>query len=473
MNVRQIVLGFIVFLVLGAFIILLLMLPKVESFSPIQAGGSQPNTTTIEMTFSRPMHTESVSEKLSISPQVEGKLTWQDNRTMRFIPEEPWPSGAQVQVRLENGAQSQLGLAVRQDLNWSFQISPVVMLYLWPASGGSDIFGLTLEDGETTQLTQSENVVGFVPSPDGQIIYYFTENSLGGNDLYRLDRFVHTKPENAQVVNPQRLLTCQRTLCNLPAVSPNGVLLAYLRNDSEIWLINLDTPADQIQISPEGQECHPPFWSPSGELSYYNAAEQAYTILNLETEEQTVIENQSGEKATWAPGGTALIAPETFTIETDILRGPSGEVSNQEVEEEELEPVRVLSTHLLVYQTSGSQVQDLSKDQLVEDFSPAFSPDGQYLAFTRRYLAQEPLALGRQVWLVSLPGSGSVAQALPLTNAPDYKYTALAWHPDGRQMATVRFNQASLTDPPEIWLLDLSGNAIRLVIGGFAPQWIQ
>ena len=73
------------------------------------------------------------------------------------------------------------------------------------------------------------------------------------------------------------------------------------------------------------------------------------------------------------------------------------------------------------------------------------------------------------IWIMSLPSAGD---AEPLTDAIDYKYTALAWHPDGRQIAAVRFNQAAITEPPEIWLLDISGRAILLQIVGYDPQWI-
>jgi Tol biopolymer transport system component len=60
-----------------------------------------------------------------------------------------------------------------------------------------------------------------------------------------------------------------------------------------------------------------------------------------------------------------------------------------------------------------------------------------------------------------------------LTDDPDYKYSAFAWSPDGSQIAVVRSNTTLLTDPPEVWLVDVdTGEAIQLVIGGFAPQWI-
>jgi Tol biopolymer transport system component len=127
----------------------------------------------------------------------------------------------------------------------------------------------------------------------------------------------------------------------------------------------------------------------------------------------------------------------------------------------------------MIYQLGSGQVRTLTDTPLVEDFSPAFSPNGVTLAFTRRFLDDERWTPGRQIWLMTMPAAGSdPSQIKPLTISPDYLYTALAWHPEGTKLAAVRFNVTLLTEPPEIWLLDLGGGAVRLVIGGFSPQWI-
>ena len=65
---------------------------------------------------------------------------------------------------------------------------------------------------------------------------------------------------------------------------------------------------------------------------------------------------------------------------------------------------------------------------------------------------------------------GQISQ---LTDAVDYHHTSFVWHPAGNQLAYVRYNQAKLSDPPEIWLINKDGtNNLRLIINGFAPTWI-
>jgi Tol biopolymer transport system component len=459
-------------IIIGAIVVLaalgvtaLLLRPEVVSTSPEQITGGLPNTAVIEIIFSRRMQRDSVSERLTISPQIEVKTLWNE-QTLRIIPMEEWPAGAEVTVSLAGGARSRIGLPARGGINFSFEIAPVSLAYLWPADGDSQLYLLDPESGETIQVTSEARVLSFAFSPDGRIIYIFAENNLGGSDLFTLNRF------DLEAL-PKRLITCQRGRCDNPAISPDGNRLAYTRNDVEVWLMDLARNTDPVQISPEGNAAYQPVWSSKADLSYYNADQGVYAVINTSGKEISTWTNQSGEHATWAPSGTALVAPDAFLYETDILRGPSGEADNEEVDESELEPVRVLSSRLMVYQIGGEQVFTLTEDQLAEDFWPTFSPDGSLLAFTRRYLDEDRWTPGRQVWLMSLTGGGtSPVQIKPLTETGEHLYTGLTWHPDGDQLAAVRFNVTLKTDPPEIWLVGLDGKAIRLIIGGYQPAWI-
>jgi len=468
-NRRTLILIATAVLILSVGISAVAMLPKVEAFGPQTIQGGLPRTSPIWITFSRQMRLETIKDHLTISPQIAGEFSWED-KTLTFVPEEGWPAGAEVQVSLQSGASSSLGLPTRQTVAWSFEVAPVLMAYLWPAAGQSELYAIDIDSGETLQLTQAGSVLAYDFAPDGRIFYYFAENSLGGSDLYASDRF---ESQQNPEYSPTRLLTCQRALCSSPVVSPDGKMIAYLRNDSEIWLLDLEATTEVQQVSLEGHPSWQPLWSPTGRLAYYDSRDQAYIILNPQTGDRISLPNQSGETATWAPGGTALIAPDAFTSETDILRGPTGEEANQEVEESELEPVRVLSSRLMVYQVAGKNVSTLTEDPLAEDFSPAFSPDGSTLAFTRRFLDDERWTPGRQIWLMAFPGTdAAVSQQRPLTDSPSYMYMGIVWHPDGKNLAATRFDVTLLTEPPEIWLFERSGSALRLVIGGFSPQWI-
>jgi Tol biopolymer transport system component len=129
----------------------------------------------------------------------------------------------------------------------------------------------------------------------------------------------------------------------------------------------------------------------------------------------------------------------------------------------------VLSSHLLAYNLLSRQVDDLTYYDYLEDASPAFSPDGELLAFARKYLDERRWTLGRQLWLMSALGT----DLRMLTDSPDYEYTSFSWHPDGGSIAYVRFNEAAIIDPPELWIINADGGgALRLMIGAYSPRWL-
>lgn len=469
MEVRRILVLVLFVLVLIFVVAAMLLTPKVEAFGPVPVEGGYPKDAALWITFSRTMRPETVEANLSISPEIEGEVSWEEN-TLVFAPTEDWPAGTEVQVRLASGSASRLGLPMRGELAWSFEVSPVLLAYLWPTDGESQIYALDWQTGDVLQLTEGGRVLAYSLGPDHQEFYYFAENNQGGSDLFTFNRFeILQDPE----VDPDRLLSCQRAQCSNPSVSPDGLKLAYTRNDSQVWMIDLTGDGTSERVSPEGEESYQPMWSSTGRLSYYNFSAQEYVVVDMETGKQTAWENNNGEPAAWAPGGSALIAPQGFTIETDTLRGPSGEEENQEVDESQLEPVRVVNSQLMVYQVGGTAVSNLSKEELAEDLSPAFSPNGSLLAFTRRFLDKERWTPGRQIWLMRIPGVGTApTQIEQLTDSPDYLYTGLTWHPEEAILAAVRFNVTLLTEPSEIWLVERTGEAIELVVGGYAPLWI-
>ena len=101
--------------------------------------------------------------------------------------------------------------------------------------------------------------------------------------------------------------------------------------------------------------------------------------------------------------------------------------------------------------------------------APVFSPDGAFLALARKNLQIELWTPGRQLWLMRT----GTWQAQQLTDEPLYSHFEFAWSPQGDLLAYVRFNQAALTEPPELWVIDpYTARAAELVVGGYAPQWL-
>ncbi len=166
--------------------------------------------------------------------------------------------------------------------------------------------------------------------------------------------------------------------------------------------------------------------------------------------------NKTGEAGSWHLGGSTFAAKE-IVLET---------FSSAET---------LTNSHLMVYdltrQNSRGEAHttDLTQAADLEDAAPVFSPDGEWIAIARRYLDNTRWTPGRQLWLIKADGS----EARQLTQANDYSHHDFAWSLDGKQLAFVRFNQMTLTEPAELWLIELDGShPIELVKGGTAPQWL-
>jgi Tol biopolymer transport system component len=117
----------------------------------------------------------------------------------------------------------------------------------------------------------------------------------------------------------------------------------------------------------------------------------------------------------------------------------------------------------------ANRIVSLTPGTNTENTDPAYDPDGRLVAFARRYLDPARWTPGRQLWTMAANG-GELRQ---LTEEPLFTHTDFTWRPDGGQIAYTRFNQMTLTDPPEIWVIEPDGSSpLRLVIGGYDPQWI-
>jgi Tol biopolymer transport system component len=120
---------------------------------------------------------------------------------------------------------------------------------------------------------------------------------------------------------------------------------------------------------------------------------------------------------------------------------------------------------------ASTTLQDLSGNERlpVEDASPAFSPDGQSIAFARRYMDEARFTLGRQIWLMDPDGSNPHA----LTADTLFNHSSMAWSPDSSTLVYMRFNRADISQQAEIWIIGADGqNARMLVEGGYLPVWI-
>ncbi len=415
-------------LLVGLAGVYLALAPRVTAFFP-DGDGPWPAYTPLKITFSQPMRQEAVAEALTIQPSVAGAIAW-EGPTLVFTPTNPWPPGP-VTVSLPAGVRSAPGVPAWLAWQATFTISAPQLIYLWPASGTVDLYALDVASGETRRLTDTRGVLNYAVDPHGLYAVVSARNEQGGADLMRWDRL-------SGDLTP--LTDCGRATCQSPALSPQGQVV-YLR-DQSLWL--LPSAGEPRRLSKTGHRITWASWSPDGWLAWYDATDQTYRFQSPDGRTQS-LPSQTGEAGAWLPPGRDFVFPELLTT-----------------------PGRFTS-HLMRFNRGVNRTIDLSRDDTVEDFEPRPSPDGAWLAFTRKYLDAERWTPGRQLWLMRPDGS----QARALTDTPNVHHRMLVWSPQGDRIAYVRVDQTDLSAPPEIWLYDLTTDeTIRLVIGGLMPQWM-
>ncbi len=414
-------------------------------------------TSPIRLVFSRSMRPETVTERLQIEPTIDGSFSW-DKNVLTFTPDRTWPSGREINLRLEAGARAASWLAFpMQEQKWSFTTSVDLLAYLWPSDGPADIYALNPTTGEMLQLTHGLGVLEYTVSNDGIMIYFSASNGLGGSDLYQVDRLKAASLTD-ESYQPKELLDCGLAQCRSPAVSHDGLYLAYeyLIPDpkgglapAQIWRMSLASS----YASPVGQATHEtvlPSWSTLGWLAYYDRTSSAYVLINPQTHAQEELPNQTGQPGSWSLDGEFFLAPEISYSSSN---------GNHETG----------SSHLLRYGINANNSEDISGAEAVEDVEGNYSPDGKLIAFARKYLDVAQWSLGRQIWIMNTDGSNPH----PITGEENYNHYDLAWSRDSLRLAYVRFNQAKLSDPPELWMIGIDGNSpVQLVIRGYSPIWI-
>lgn len=437
----------------GLLIVAYLAAPRVEQFSPNSQTPHISSSVPIRISFNRPMDQVSVETRFAVRPQVPGQFSWQGN-AVEFRPAQPWTAGTLVEVSLLAGARSTLFLPILRSASWSFEVGQPRLGYLWPADSAPDLYIYDLLSNQAERITQSEaGVLDFEVA--GTTLAYVELLGDGRTGLRSLD--LDTGAD-------ELLYECPATdRCRSPALDPSGEWLAFERfpwqrsesgqrvpGDSRIWLLRLSDPGEPQAIGPEGQSSQTPRWSASGMLAYYNASLEAIAVQPRQPSSlPELIPNGLGLLGSWSPDGRYLVVPE--------IAFPT----QQDPEQPDF------FSHLYRIDALSTAVSELSQGS-VEDASPSYSPDGQWIAFARKYL-DDRWTPGRQLWLMQSDGT----QPRQLTNQPDYSHSAISWSPDSQQLAYIQRSHTDVNLPPQIWVSDLNGEQQRLLVdGGYLPQWL-
>jgi Tol biopolymer transport system component len=434
-----IILGMI--LVVGVFVAWQLS-PRVISHQPSETELHSRQPLIID--FSQRMDPESANTKINFTPEISGSITWNDSYDqLTFIPDDIWPAGQIFSLEIDRGVLSHIKLPSLNPYRATLLISPYLLTYLWPAEGSSNLYVANPETGESQALTgESTGILDYATNQDGSLILYSQSNKDGTSSIMALDR------ESSSL---STLIDCPDGLCRSPQISSDSKLLAYeyisRKPDSQpgIRIYDLNTQ-DSVDLGNPNEYLEKPLWGSSGWLAYYNQTQKGYVFWQPVTEQTMFLPNDTGGDGSWSSDGRYFIATEIqFTSQTLAPR------------------------HLLLFDTIDENNLDLTQGNFLEDLNPSFSPNGLNLAYSRKSLDPQNWTPGRQLWVLDI----ETGENRQLTDTGEYHHSSFSWHPDGDKLAFVRFNQATLSEPPEIWMINKDGTeSIRLIINGYAPGWI-
>ncbi len=454
-------------LLLGLLLVLFLFAPRVTAVLPGPTGEPVPSTSAIRIEFNRPMNPASVESHFSTDPALDGHFEWYGSG-VRYIPGSSWPNGGEVVITLRAGALGQVPLPLLRTKQWSFEVGLPRIAYLWPADGKAGLYASVPGSGvePVVLINPDPGVIDYTLSSNGTQVVYVSQSAGGEHELRQLD-LISGEDLNLHTCDPQEQ-------CLTPALSPDGAWLAFLRQGmvlgsggrlvletSQVWVMAVEG-GEPFLVSPQDHNCADPGWSPQGWLTYYDQQLSATAILTFDGGPApapfTYVPNSLGAGGSWSPGGARYLYPDIIFPESGSTGVNPGEDS-------------LYYSHLFQTDLATGLSMDLSgsDEPMVEDASPAFSPDGQWIAFARKHLDFVRWSPGRQLWRMRADGTS----AEPLTNQPNYNFSSMAWSPDSRLLAFMRRSPSELEQGPEVWWLDLeTGDLAMLVAGGYLPSWI-
>ncbi len=333
------------------------------------------------------------------------------------------------------------------------------MLYVGRDAAGQDQLYRLDGKGDTDQLTAFEfGVRDYTVAPDGRQIAVAVNEDGGGTVIWTID-----------VDGPERiaLFRCGQTECANLEWAPDAQRILFEKRliagdgtarSPTLWWLDTKTAEARPVLQDESDLSMNGRLSPDGQwLSYVSPNDEGMSVYNFEDGRSYFIVNEIGAPGAWSPDGKQLVVPRFDLV---ITHGDEGEDHLAH------EHGYQTAVHLSLLDVESGNWRTFGGDLNVEDSVPAWSPDGEWIAFGRRV---PRTGSARQLWIVRADGS----EARALIDDPLVNHGPPVWTPDGRYILFQQTRQDEPSSVPGIWRIDpLSRSKEKLIEPGMQPAWL-
>ena len=320
--------------------------------------------------------------------------------------------------------------------------------------GASELWMYHIKGGAGVQITKSHtkadtsprrwvNTMGASPSKDGRYLYYTSRQHPNG--FYNLTFPVSQITRRDLITGDEDTVTDAPGSAMRPEISPDGNLLVYatrvesetglrirdLKNGEEHWLKYPVQRDDQESLftrdflpnyafTPDGKEV----------VAAWGGKIHRVSVATSDDQEIPFAAKVSRELG---PDLNLAMRVDQGPVKLRLIQQPVESPDGKRL-------VFSALTHLYMMDIPGGTPHRLTASA-AREFMPAWSPDGQWIAYVT--WAQE----GGQIWKTRADGSGSPQQ---LTRVPGY-YRDVNFSPDGKRIVAVRAPRQGRVEQFDEW----------------------